>query len=167
MNKYLSAAEKENLVRLLILDAHLDFSVKQYAETKSTDKSFLADLRRGKTFLHKAIDKRLGFLFDDAKVKLAESVAKIGLSFLPKVEARKELERTQKLKSVYPIDIDDMQDWIEFMVESACKTCQRCDYAECQGRKVLIKYDIAPWMPEADGCCQYSYVEGVLSNEPR
>ena len=165
MNKYLSAAEKENLVRLLILDAHLYFSVEVYAELKSTDKKFLADLRRGKTFIHKAIDKRLDFLEDDAKKKLAQSVAKIGLTFLPKAEARKELERTQKLQSIYPIDIDDMQDWICFMVESVCKTCQRSDYTECQGRKVLVKYDIAPWCPEADGKCQYSYVEGVLGDD--
>lgn len=162
MNKYLSSAEKENLVRLLILDAHLNFSVETYAELKSTDKVFLADLRRGKTFLRKAIDKRLGFLFPDSQIKLAESVAKVGLAFLPKAEARRELEKMQKLQSVYPVNIDDMQDWIEFMIESACKTCNRCDYEKCQGRKVLMKYDIAPWMPEADGVCQYSYVEGVL-----
>jgi len=26
-------------------------------------------------------------------------------------------------------------------------------------RKSAKNDDIAPWMPEADGCCQYSYVE--------
>ena len=164
MNKYLSSAEKENLVRLLILDAHLNFSIEIYATLKSTDKHFLADMRRGKTFLRKAIDARLGFLENDAKLKLMESVSKVGLAFLPTIEARKALQDLQKLQSVYPVYVDDMQDWIEFMIESACKTCTRCDFSECKGRKIMMIYDIAPWCPDADGKCQYSYVEGVLED---
>lgn len=165
MNKYVAGTEKERLIRLFLFHELLHRSINAYVEF-GTDKQFVGNLKRSKTFLKKSLDQRLDSLDKDAEENLKKSINKIGFAFLPKAEAKRELERTQKLQSVYPIDIDDMQDWICFMIENVCKTCQQCDYDQCQGRKVLIKYDIAPWMPEADGCCQYSYVEGVLSNEP-
>lgn len=158
MNKYLSAAEKERLIRLFLFHEMLYRSINEYAE-HVTDRHFLSNLRRSKTFLKKSLDHRLDFLDKDSEIKLIESINKIGFAFLPKNEARKELEKLKSLSDILPIHKDDLRDWVSFMIENACKTCKRCDFEECEGRKVMMKCDIMPWMPDADGVCQYSYVE--------
>lgn len=158
INKYLSSAEKERLIRLFLFHELLKRSIDEYAEF-NVNKQFIGDLRRSKTFLKKSLDLRLEFLDKDSEVNLVESINKIGFAFLPKKEARKELDNLKKLSDVRPIHKDDLEDWIGFMIENACKTCKREDFDACLGRKILMKYDIAPWMPEADGVCQYSYVE--------
>lgn len=119
----------------------------------------LDNLKRSKTFLKKSLDQRLESLDKDAEINLIKSINKIGFAFLPKAEAKRELENTRKLSDVYPIRKEDLEDWVGFMIESACKTCTRSDFTECPGRKVLVKYDITPWRPEAKDCCQYSYVD--------
>jgi hypothetical protein len=57
----------------------------------------------------------------------------------------------------------DFQDWYEFLIEHACKTCRRSDYAECSARRILMKYDVFPYDPGAKDHCQYSYAEDELA----
>lgn len=158
VNKYVSGTEKERLIRLFIFHELINRSIQEYAEFE-TNKQFLSDLRRSKTFLKKSLDLRLDFLDKDAEINLIKSINKIGFAFLPKADAKRELEATKKLSDVYPVQKDDLEDWIGFMIENACKTCKREDFKECKGRAVLVKYDITPWMPDAKDCCQYSYME--------
>jgi len=158
VNKYLAAAEKERLIRLFLFHELLNRAIAEYAEF-GANKQFLGDLRRSKTFLKKSLDLRLDFLDKDAEINLIKSINKIGFAFLPKLEAKRELENTKKLSDVYPIHKNHLEDWIGFMIENACKTCKREDFKECQGRAVLVEYDITPWMPDAKDCCQYSYIE--------
>jgi hypothetical protein len=162
MNKYLSSAEKERLIRLFLLQELLRISIDEYAEFEA-NKQFLGDLRRSKTFLKKSLDLRLLFLDVDAEINLIKSINKIGFAFLPKNEAKRELEKLKGLSDVYPIRKEAMQDWVEFMIENACKTCKREDFKECKGRAALEECDIPPWMPDAKDCCQYSY-RGVKNN---
>lgn len=157
MNKYVAGTEKERLIRLFIFHELLNRSIQEYAKF-DTDKQFLGNLKRSKTFLKKSLDQRLESLDKDAEINLIKSIDKIGFAFLHKAEAKRELEATKKLDDIRPIHKDDLEDWVGFMIESACKTCKREDFRECLGRKMLVKYDIAPWKPEAKDCCQYSYV---------
>jgi len=160
MNKYVAGTEKERLIRLFLFHRLLILSIDEYAEF-NTNKRFVGNLKRSKYFLKSALDQRLESLDTDAEINFIKSINKVGFAFLPKAEAKRELEATKKLGSVIPMDRDDFQDWVEFMIESACKTCKRGDFTECQGRKVMVKNDITPWMPDAVGCCQYSYVDVV------
>ena len=159
MNKYVAGTEKERLIRLFLFHELLKRSIDEYVSF-DTDKQFVGNLKRSRTFLKKSLDQRLDSLDKDAEINLIKSINKVGFAFLPKTEAKRELEATKKLSDVIPVYKDDLEDWIGFMIESACKTCKRKDFTECQGRKVLTKYDIAPWIPNAKDCCQYSYVEG-------
>ena len=161
MNKYVAGTEKERLIRIFLLNQLLVRSIDEYVEF-DTNKQFVGNLKRSKYFLKKALDQRLECLDKDAEINFIKSINKVGFAFLPKAEAKRELESTKKLSNVIPIHKDDLEDWIGFMIESACKTCKREDFTECQGRKVLTKYDIAPWMPDAKDCCQYSYVEAGI-----
>ncbi|MDD4601479.1 hypothetical protein SDC9_04163 [bioreactor metagenome] len=157
MNSWLSRQEKVKLVRTLVLNSQLLFDIQDYENAKSTDKKFLADLRRGKAFLQRAIDKRLDYLDKTAALNLMESMSKIEVMFLPKVEAKKAYQDLAKLQSVLPMYISDFEDWYEFVIENTCKVCKRSDYENCPARRVLEKYDVCPNDPGAVARCQYGY----------
>lgn len=58
MNAYVSRDEKENLVRLMVLQPVLTNVIDVYGGIKSTDRKFLTELKHCKTRLEKAIDLR-------------------------------------------------------------------------------------------------------------
>lgn len=159
MNPYLSRTEKENLVRLVVLNDELERIIESYSAAKSTDKEFLTNLRHAKTRAKKAIYKRLSFLHQEGVTDLLVSSKKIEVKFLPHPEARKAHQELLKLQSTLPMDVEDFFDWYSWLIDHTCLTCKREDYTECPGRKVLVKYSIFPVNPEAVGTCQYSYVQ--------
>jgi hypothetical protein len=116
--------------------------------------------------LEKSADIRLGYLDDQAKENLLLSIAKLRIMFMATPEAIQMNKEMLQLKSTLPIDLEDFQDWYEFVIESTCKTCTRADYAECAARRVLTKYDVVPVDPEAKEKCQYSYASDLAVPEP-
>jgi hypothetical protein len=163
MNPYLSRDEKELMVRILALGSILEQGIETYANLRSTDKKFLAELRRAKAFLERAIKIRMDYLDATAQEKLVEATQKLQLIFVPTDVARKQFAELAKLKTSVPIDMADFQDWYEFLIEHACKTCRRQDYTECPGRRILMKYDVFPYDPGATERCQYSYAEDEVA----
>jgi hypothetical protein len=116
--------------------------------------------------LEKSADIRLGYLDDQAKENLLLSIAKLRIMFMATPEAIQANKEMLQLKSTLPIDVEDFQEWYEFVIESTCKTCTRADYAECAARRVLTKYDVVPIDPEAKEKCQYSYASDLAVPEP-
>lgn len=163
MNPYLSRDEREQFIRLTCLRILLEKAIDTYSGMKSTDKTFLAELRHSRTRLDKALNIRTDALDKEAQENLMKSVAKLQLMFLPTSEAKKAHMDMLSLKTVLPISAEDFQDWYEFVIESCCKVCARADYEECAARRVLSKYDVFPMDPEAKGKCQYSYADGAVA----
>ncbi|AIF52036.1 hypothetical protein UFO1_2489 [Pelosinus sp. UFO1] len=128
-----------------------------YAGLESTDKAFLSELRHGKTRINKAIAYRRSALDKEADEKLTASVAKLHPMFLPTPEAKKAHKEILELQTTLPMNVEDFQDWYSFVIETTCKTCTRADYEECPARRVLNKYEVFPFDPEAKNKCQYSY----------
>jgi hypothetical protein len=167
MNPYLSRDEKEHFIRLTCLRLIIEQAIETYNGLKSTDKTFLSELRHARTRLDKALTIRSDALDKSAKEDLIKSVAKLQLMFLPTPEAKKAHKEMLELKSVLPVELEDFNDWYEFVIESSCKVCSRPDYEECPARRVLSKYGVYPIDPEAVGKCQYSYAEGVVGPVPQ
>lgn len=159
MNPYFSRQEKENFIRLMILEGILDVIIEDYEKVKKPDKQFMADMRRARTFTTKALNRRQSFLDDTAKRNFIEGMQRLEVLFVPKNEAKKQFQEVVKLQSVMPFEAADFQDWYEFLIEHACRNCTRKDFAECQARRILMKYDIYAYNPAATDICQYSYVE--------
>jgi len=156
MNRIIPSLEKERLIRLFLFHRFLEIAINEYAAYEN-DKTFMANIRRGKSFLKKALDQRLEALDTDAEIKLISDINKVGFAFLPKLEAKREMQRERESKDFYHIHKNAMHDWVAFTIESTCKVCQRSDFDNCPGRKVMMEHDI-PDNPGAQGC-QYSYVE--------
>lgn len=159
MNPYFSRHEKENFIRLMILEGILDVIIEDYEKTKKPDKQFMADMRRARTYTTKALNRRQSFLDQTAKLNFMESMQRLEVLFVPKNEAKKQFQEVAKLQSVVPFEAADFKDWYEFLIEHACRSCTRKDYVECKARRILMKYDIYAYNPAATGICQYSYVE--------
>lgn len=158
MNLYVSANEKAQLIRVILMQDILSDAIDVYAGLDSTDKTFLAEMRHGRTRIEKAIKFRRAALDKEADDKLTVSVGKLHPMFLPTPEAKKAHKELFEIQKVLPIDIEDLQDWYGFAIESTCKNCTKSDYAECPARRVLSKYEICPIDPGAKDKCQYSYV---------
>lgn len=161
MNAYLSRDEKENLVRLMTLRVQLEKVIELYSSLKNVDKKFLSELRHARTRLENSADIRLAYLDDQAKENLMVSIAKLRIMFMATPEAIQANKDMLQLKSTLPINVEDFQDWYEFVIEHSCKTCIKADYTECSARRVLSKYDVVPVDPEAKEKCQYSYASDL------
>ncbi len=159
MNPYFSKQEKENFIRLMILEGITDAIIEDYEKTNKPDKQFMADLRRARTYTKKALDRRQSFLEPTAKQNFVEGMSRLDVLFVPKREAKQHFLEAAKLNSVIPFPAEDFKDWYEFMIEHTCKTCTRGDYQECPARRILMKHDIYPYDPSATTTCQYSYVQ--------
>jgi len=131
MNPYVSANEKAQLIRVILMKDVLKDAIDIYASLDSTDKIFLAELRHGRTRIEKAVKLRRLALENDADDKLLTAAAKLEPMFLARPEARKAHKEALELRSTVPIDIDDLQDWYGFVIESTCKSCTKTDYQEC------------------------------------
>lgn len=158
MNHYFSKQERDNFIRLMILEGLLENIIDEYADTKNQDKQFMADIRRARTYTKKALDRRQLFLEPTAKKNFVEAVDRLDVLFVPKREAIKHYQEIAKMQQNIHFFADDFKDWFEFTIEHTCKTCSRQDYENCKGRKVLMTYDMYPWNTGAVGTCQYSYV---------
>jgi hypothetical protein len=158
MNPYVSQTERENLIRLLVVQPILQEIIKVYAGQDGTDKKFIGDLRHARTRMDKAIDARRSFLDPDADERLRKSVGRLQLLFMPTPEAKKAHKEMLELKSNFPMDVSDFGDWYSFVIETTCKTCIRTEYEECPARRVLAKYDVHAIDSGATNKCQYSYV---------
>jgi len=159
MNPYFSKQEKENFIRLMMLEGITDAVIEDYEKTKRPDKQFMADIRRARTYAKKALDRRQSFLEPIAKLNFMESMSRLDVLFVPKREAKQHFQEAAKLNSVIPFPAEDFKDWYEFMIEKACRTCTRGDYAECKARKILMRHDIFAYDPSATDTCQYTYVQ--------
>ena len=157
MNSYLSSTEKAQFIRIMHMTDVIAEAIDIYAGLESTDKTFLAELRHGRTRINKAVNLRRSALNKDSDEKLTASVARIHPIFVPTPEAKKAYKEISELQSTLPMNIEDLQDWYGFVIDSTCATCFRADYEECPARRVLSKYEICPMDPGAKGKCQYSY----------
>lgn len=158
MNNYISASEKAQLIRVILMEKVLQDAIATYANLDSTDKAFLGELRHGRTRIDKAIKLRRLSLDNDADDKLLAGAAKLEPMFLARPEAKKAHKELIELQSILPMDIEDLQDWYGFVIEFTCRNCTRGDYTDCPARRVLTKYEICPMDPGAKDKCQYSYV---------
>ena len=168
MNSYLSSTEKAQFIRILCMKNVLQETIDTYAGLDSTDKAFLGELRHARTRIDKAVKFRRSALDKEADEKLVAAVGRLEPMFLPTPEAKKAHKEILKLQSILPMDIEDLQDWYGFVIESTCATCIKADYEECPARRVLSKYEICPMDPGAKGKCQYSYAASTVeANEPK
>lgn len=159
MNAYLSRAEKEHFVRLKLLWGLLDLMIEDYEKANKPDKEFMGNLRRARTYVRKASDRRTGFLDSKARDDLNATVSRMELLFVPRREVLKYYQEIEKLNAVIRFDQADFEDWYEFLIEHACKTCARADFADCRARQILMKYGVYAYNPAAVAQCQYSYHE--------
>ena len=159
MNPYFSKQERENFIRLMILEGLLENIINEYASTRQQDKQFMADIRRARTYAKKALDRRQSFLEPVAKRNFVEAVDRLDVLFVPKREAIKHYQEIAKIQQTIHFSANDFKDWFEFTIEHTCRTCTREDYENCKGRKVLMEYDMYAWTPGAVGSCQSSYVQ--------
>lgn len=166
MNSYLSRAEKETFVRLTALAGLQEQIINTYSEGNNADKEFLRNLRMAKTYLTKALDRRVNFLDTSASLDLAKQVTRLELLFVPSDKAREELKTVKELQSYLHMPLTDFEDWYCEVIEYACKTCSREDYKKCAMRSIMAKYGVFPANPEAKNCCQYSYVGVPEENIP-
>lgn len=138
MNSYLSRDEKENIVRLMTLRFQLEKVIELYSCLKNVDKNFLSELRHARTRLENSADIRLAYLDEQAKENLMASIAKLRIMFMATPEAIQANKDMLQLKSTLPINVEDFQDWFEFVIEHSCKnaprrTIQNVQHAEsCQ-----------------------------------
>lgn len=167
MNPYVSANEKAQLIRIILMKKVLEDAIDIYAGLDSTDKAFLGELRHGRTRIEKAVKLRRLALDNDADDKLLAGAAKLEPMFLARPEARKAHKEIVELQSTLPMDIEDLQDWYGFTIEFTCKNCTKGDYTDCPARRVLTKYEICPIDPGAKDKCQYSYAEDTSVVEPK
>ena len=166
MNPYVSANEKAQLIRVILMEKVLHDAIDIYASLDSTDKAFLTELRHGRTRINKAVKLRRLSLDNDADDKLLAGAAKLEPMFLARPEAKKAHKELLELQSTLPMNVEDLQDWYGFAIEFTCKNCTKADYIECPARRVLSKYEICPIDPGAKDKCQYSYAEDVVAIEP-
>jgi len=166
MNPYVSANEKAQLIRVILMRDVLKDAIEVYEGLDSTDKAFLTELRHGKTRVEKAVKLRRLSLDNEADDKLIASAGKLHPMFVPTPEAKKINKELLELQSTLPMDIEDLQDWYGFMIEFTCKNCTKADYTECPARRVLTKYEICPMDPGAIDKCQYTYAAEVTVVDP-
>lgn len=166
MNPYLSRAEKETFVRLTSLAGLQEQIIDTYSEGNNADKDFLKNLRISKTYLNKALNHRVSFLDESAKIDLNKQVSRLELLFVPNDKAKKELETVKELQSYLHMPLSDFEDWYCEVIEHTCKICSREDYKQCAMRSIMAKYGVFPANPEAKCCCQYSYVGVPEENIP-
>lgn len=159
MNPYVGREEKEHLVRITALAIMLDDVICVYEKLKSTDKQFLAHLRKSRTWGKKAISCRESYLNLESKRDLCRSVGNMRLMLLPSDKAKKEHRELMNYKSVFPFEIDDFNDLYAELIETTCKFCARSDFNDCQARRVMTKYGVFPYNPAATETCQFSYME--------
>lgn len=159
MNAYLSREEKEHFIRATALVAVLEATIDGYASAKSTHTGFLKNLRMGRTMISKALTMRADALEPEAKAEAYKQFSRLEFICVPKPEAKKAHTELMALKTTLPMEVQDFQDWYEVVVETTCKTCTRPDYETCPARRVMTKYGVYPYNPEAKGSCQYSYVD--------
>lgn len=166
MNSCLSRAEKETFVRLTALAGLQEQIISTYDGKNNSDKDFLKNLRMAKTYLNKALERRVSFLDESASLDLAKQVSRLELLFVPSDKAKKELETVRELQSYLHMPLVDFEDWYCEVIEYTCKTCTREDYKKCAMRNIMSKYGIYPADPEAKTNCQYSYVGVPEENIP-
>lgn len=159
MNPYLSRDEKEIFVRLSAMMVLIEEAINKYAKAKSTDKTFLKNLRMGRTNIQKALQFRADCLDPDAKQEFFKQAGRLEFMCMPKPEALKANKELLALRSVLPMKIEDFEDWYSVVIEGTCKVCRRDDYKECQARRVMTEYGVYPVNPEATTTCQYSYID--------
>lgn len=158
MNQYFSKQERENFIRLMILEGLLENIIDDYAKTNA-DKKFMGDARRVRTYVKKLLDYRQSFLDPVGRQNFLEAVDRLDVLFVPKREAVKHYQEIAKMQENIHFSREDFKDWFEFTIEHTCRTCTREDYENCKGRKILMTYDMYPFDPGAVGTCQYSYVQ--------
>lgn len=117
MNSYISANEKAQLIRVILMEKVLQDAINIYAGLDSTDKAFLAELRHGRTRINKAVKLRRLSLDNEADDKLLAGAAKLEPMFLARPEAKKAYKEIIELQSTLPMDIEDLQDWYGFTIE--------------------------------------------------
>lgn len=164
MNAYLSREEKQNFVRATALVALIEKTIDGYAGAKSTDPAFLKYLRMGRSMVAKALAMRGDALEPEAKEEFAKQVSKLEFICVPRQQAKKEYSEMLALKTVFPMKVQDFEDWYCAVIETTCKTCHQDGYTDCGIRRILNEYGVYPIDPEAKNKCQYGYV-GTLEAE--
>ncbi|MDF2881534.1 MAG: hypothetical protein K0R54_2091 [Clostridiaceae bacterium] len=153
MKDYLNNIEEKELV-VICTAKNL---TEHFSKGNLITKAELADLRRGTSFMVKAIDhllKRLDQKYVDKFLRLARSskVTVLTDSELEVLQKRKDAE----LKAAYE-DSKEYFDLVEITMDLNCQNCTKC-FKECDLYRHFDAQEIIPFDETEDlGNCKFSY----------
>lgn len=153
MKDYLNNIEEKELIVICTAKNLTD----HFAKGNLVSKSELGDLRRGTSFLIKAIDhilKRLDQKYVDKFLRLARSSKVIVVSEceLDVIKKRKDSE----LKAAFE-DSKEYFDLVEITMSMNCDNCEK-HCLKCDLYKHFEEQEVIPYSEEVDlGSCKYSY----------
>lgn len=153
MKDYLNNIEEKELV-VICTAKNL---TEHFAKGNLVSKSELGDLRRGTSFLIKAIDnilKRLDKKYVDKFLRLAKSskVVVISETELDVIKKRKDVELNAAFE-----DSKEYFDLVEITMDMNCKNCTKC-FKDCELYRHFESQEVIPFMEEVDlGNCKFAY----------
>ena len=160
MNRYVSASEKDHLLRLGAIVSAVEESVEEYGKTKDVDKDFMRYLKTTGTYAMKCLTIRFGYLEPDSLVKISRETNKNTIAVKPKSAALIEEKHIAEQNKNYPVPETMLLDLVGITVERTCQICTGAKEATCPLKKILLELGIEVFVPDAkEGECPYHYVE--------
>ena len=153
MKDYLNNIEEKELI-VICTAKNL---TEHFSKGNLVSKSELGDLRRGASFMVKAIDnilKRLGKKQEDKLRRLARNSKVTVLSDieLDVIKKRKDAELNAAFE-----DSKEYFDLVEITMDMNCKNCNKC-FKNCELYRHFESQEVIPFMEEVDlGNCKYAY----------
>ena len=153
MKDYLNNIEEKELIVICTAKNLTD----HFAKGNLVTKSELGDLRRGTSFLIKAIDhilKRLDQKYVDKFLRLAKSskVVVISENELDVIKKRKDCELDAAFE-----DSKEYFDLVEICMDLNCRNCNKC-FKDCELYRHFESQEVIPFAEEVDlGNCKFSY----------
>lgn len=154
---YLSATEKDQLLKVAALTAALDDTIEAQSKGKGVNKVMLKYYRTAKSYVEKAFALRLKEIdLKDVRLLMKQAKSK-EIIFAEGYEAKRERINMMAAAGTQVLSWSDFATLAAHALAS-CAVCESCgdDMLECQFRKVLMDQDIEALTLEPDpGKCQY------------
>lgn len=153
---YLNNQEKTELAIVACLQVFLDGAIDKW-ERLHRPKALLKWARMTRAFTKKLMQEILRPLNEDERNIVIKQVAKLEIVTRTKEEAMIEVKKQMELDANEILPKDDFIALCSFAV-TECMTCTKCDYQNCDLRRILMQYDIEAMDQYAEPTqCQYQY----------
>ena len=160
MNRYVSASERDHLLRLGAVVSAMEESVADYEKSSNVDKIFMRYLKTTGTYAMKCLKIRFKYLEPDSLLKIERETKKNTIAVKPKSAALVEEKRIAEANKTYHVPENKFLDLLEITIERTCQICTGEKEATCPLKKMLLEFGVEVFHPDAKpGECPYHYVE--------